>query len=196
MSPQRSYMSTRGFTLIELMVTLAVAAILMTIAAPSFLAFQRNSELTSAANGLVATIAAARGEAMKSGMYAMIVPADGAAWSSGWVAFIDKDANRAFTASADQVISRQAALASYFTVSSTGTANESPPYIMFDGSGYPKTTSNGFGQLTFSIARSDVLDSARPDQTRNVMISVAGRIRSCKPASDSDPKCRASDNDD
>jgi len=186
---------TRGFTLIELMVTLAVAAILLMIAAPSFVAFQRNSELTSAVNDLVASVASARGEAMKTGMYAMIVPAYGAAWSSGWVGFIDKDGDRTLS-STDPVISRQPALPSYLTVSTTGSASATPPYIMFDGSGYPKTISTGFGALTFSIARSDVADSARPEQSRNVMISVAGLIRSCKPASDSDPKCRAPTTDE
>ena len=36
-----------GFTLIEMMITLAIAAVLMMVAVPSFLAFQRNAELTA-----------------------------------------------------------------------------------------------------------------------------------------------------
>ena len=48
-----------GFTLIELMVTIALAAVLMTIAAPSFVQYQRNSELTSLTNSLLAAINAA-----------------------------------------------------------------------------------------------------------------------------------------
>ncbi|GAA4330280.1 hypothetical protein GCM10023165_03900 [Variovorax defluvii] len=199
MRPRRSSRAVRGLTLIELLVTLAVAAVLMTIAVPSFLAFQRNSELTSAANGLVASLATARGEAMKTGKPAMVVPADGSSWNSGWVVFLDKDQNEAFTESGDQVIFRQAALASHLSVSASGTADGSAPYILFDGSGYPKKRSSNappWGNLTFSIVRNDVADSTRWDQTRRVMISKAGRIRSCRPASASDSQCSGPDSDD
>lgn len=194
MTPRRSPLPCKGFTLIELMVTLAVAAILMAIAAPGFLAFQRNAELTSAVNGLVASIAAARGEAMKNGRYAMVVPADAANWNSGWVVFVSKDRSNVFKESADTTVLKQSALPSYFTVDATGTAKEGqtdPPYIRFDASGYPKTTSGGFGALKISIARNDLGTSAALDQTRRVIISASGRVRSCRPASATDAKCPA-----
>ena len=82
-----------GFTLIELMVTIAIASILLMIATPSFVAFQRNSELTSLANSFIAAVNATRGEAMKVGRHAMAVPADGTNWSSGWTVFVDNDGN-------------------------------------------------------------------------------------------------------
>jgi type IV fimbrial biogenesis protein FimT len=184
----------KGFTIIELMVTLAVAAILMVIAAPGFLAFQRNSELTSAVNGLLAGIAAARGEAMKSGRYSMVVPSDAAHWSSGWVVFVDKNRDNAFTENADIAVLQQAALPSYFSVEANGNAREGqtdPPYIRFDPSGYPKSKGGGFGPLTISIARNDLGTSATLDQTRRVIISPSGRVRSCRPASATDAKCPA-----
>jgi type IV fimbrial biogenesis protein FimT len=194
MKQHRRHAAPHGFTLIELMVALALAAILMTIAAPSFLAFQRNSELTSATNGLVAAIAAARGEAMKRGMSAMVLPADGATWKSGWVVFID-NGDRVFSEPDDKVVAKQSALPSHLTVSATGTANEAEPYLMFDGSGYPKLKGGGFAQLKLSIAREDVPESVRWEQTRRIIISLAGRIRSCRPTSASDANCSAPDND-
>src|SRR5688500_7599105 len=45
---------SEGFTLIELLTTIVLAAILLAVAAPNFMAFQRNSELTSAANSMLA----------------------------------------------------------------------------------------------------------------------------------------------
>lgn len=55
----------RGVTLIELMVTIAVAAILLAIATPSFTALINSNRLTGAANEMVATLQAARMEAVR-----------------------------------------------------------------------------------------------------------------------------------
>jgi type IV fimbrial biogenesis protein FimT len=54
-----------GFTLLELMVTLAVLGILLGIAVPSFQSSLTNSRLTTAANDLVGALQAARSEAIK-----------------------------------------------------------------------------------------------------------------------------------
>ncbi len=104
----------RGFTLIELMVTMALVAVLLRIGIPSFVSFQRNSELTSAANGLLASVNSARTEAMKRNMNAGLVPTTGSSWGGGWTAFVDIDGNGSFDAAKDLVVSTQPALASYF----------------------------------------------------------------------------------
>jgi type IV fimbrial biogenesis protein FimT len=181
-----------GFTLIELMVTLAIAAVLLVIAAPSFLAFQRNSELTSTTNRLISAIATVRSEAMKTGMTAMLVPADGANWASGWTAFLDQKRDQTFTAADDKVIFTQPPPPNYLTTSANGTGNASAPYILFDGSGYPKTKTGGLGGLTFTIARADLTGTAALADTRSVIVSAAGRVRSCRPVSAPDDKCPVS----
>ena len=58
-----SMKNVRGFTLIELMITLAVAAILITAALPSFNEFIKNNRLTTQANNFIATLNLARSEA-------------------------------------------------------------------------------------------------------------------------------------
>jgi type IV fimbrial biogenesis protein FimT len=60
----------RGFTLIELMVTLAVAGVLMMIAIPSFKKITLSNRLTTAANDLVDSLNTARMEAIKRNDYA------------------------------------------------------------------------------------------------------------------------------
>ena len=175
----------RGFTLIELMVTIAVAAVLMMIAAPSFIAFQRNAELTSTTNTLIAAINTARGEAMKRGAYAMVVPKDGSQWSSGWIVFVDKDLSMGFDASKDDVVLEQPAPSGYITISGNGIAAGAAPYVLYNGSGYSRDKSGAFGALTFSIARNDVATGQADEQTRRIIVAATGRTRSCRPSQDS-----------
>ena len=58
---------TRGFTLIELMVTLAVLAILVALGFPALTDSLRNARRTSLVNELVASLMLARSEASRSG---------------------------------------------------------------------------------------------------------------------------------
>lgn len=54
-----------GFTILELMMTVAVGAILVTVGVPSFVNTIRNSEMTSATNTMVGALYAGRSEAVK-----------------------------------------------------------------------------------------------------------------------------------
>lgn len=59
------YRNQSGVTLVELMVTIAVLAILVTLAAPSFVDFAERSALRGAADNVVGVIAAAKEDAIK-----------------------------------------------------------------------------------------------------------------------------------
>ncbi len=175
----------RGFTIVELLVTVALISILISIAAPSFVTFQRNAELTSFTNSMMAAINSARGEAMKRGRYAMVMPADDSNWSSGWKVFVDVDRSQAYEAANDILVLSREAPPSYLIISANGSASDSPPYMMFDASGYSKKKDGSFGALTFSVVRNDVDSASVSNETRRVIISSTGRVRSCKPSMDS-----------
>lgn len=179
--------SAVGFTLIELMVTLAIGAVLMMIAAPSFVGFQRNSEMTSATNSLLAAANAARAEAMKTGMNAFVVPiGNGSSWSDGWIVFVDRNRDNTYTATADTTIMEQPATPSYLTITGTGNAAVTPAsYIMFDSSGYAKSYGTGVANLTLSIVRNDVPSAQASAETRRIVVARTGRVRSCRPSTDS-----------
>jgi type IV fimbrial biogenesis protein FimT len=183
-------MHHRGFTLIELMITVAIVAITFGLATPSLLAYQRNADLTSAVNSMVSAVNAAKGEAMKRGRNVMIIPATGNDWASGWRIFVDVDRSMTFT-TGDLEIAQGDASPAYLDVTpSTGSsAADSPAYIMFDSSGYSRTKSGGFGALTINFVRNDVPTTESVAQTRRMVIASTGRVRSCKPTSSTDTTC-------
>jgi type IV fimbrial biogenesis protein FimT len=79
-----------GFTLIEMMVTISVLAILLAIAVPSFQEVTLSSKLTSLANDFVASAQLARSEAIKRNRPARLcASSDGSTctgdWADGWV---------------------------------------------------------------------------------------------------------------
>ena len=190
---KKIYVEAKGFTLIELMVTVALVAILMAVAVSSMTTFQRNAQLTSFSNTLLSAINAARGEAMKRGKSAMVVPVDGSNWSSGWVVFVDLDRSQAFIETSDFTILKREAPPSYLEITATGTAAASPPYIMFDASGYAKTKAGGFpGNQSFNIKRNDASGADEFAQTRRIKIASTGRVRLCTPKSGTDAQCNAS----
>lgn len=180
-----------GFTLIELMVTISIAAVLLAVGVPSFVAFQRNSELSGAANSLLSAINAVRGEAMKENTNSFIVPNSGA-WENGWTLFVDNDLDNTKSAGDRVIATYNTPLPSYFEVVGNGTAFESTPYISFNGSGYPRATGSTLADQTLTIQRKDISGTQQLEQTRRIKVSKTGRVRVCKPLSSSDADCSSS----
>ncbi len=76
---------TGGFTLMELLVVLTIAAILMAVAAPALQNLVTSSQLTAVTDDFVATLNLARSEAGRTGANVSVSTTGGADWGgSGW----------------------------------------------------------------------------------------------------------------
>ncbi|MBI5462891.1 MAG: GspH/FimT family pseudopilin [Gammaproteobacteria bacterium] len=154
-----------GFTLVELMITLAVAAILLTVGIPSFGDFIKNNRLVSYANEFVAGAHLARSEAIKRRRYGYICASSnqssctgGTNWAVGWIAWID-DNGDAIPQSTELLRARQA-LNATVTYTSNG-----PSQFRFDPTGISLVT----GVFTMCDDRSG-------EQGRTINVSNSGRV--------------------
>jgi len=99
----------RGFTFIELMTSVIVAAVLLAVAVPGLAGFVRSSKVNSAQSELVSSMMLARSEASKRGLEVRMQAASGtrlADFSGGWVVWVDANGNNALdtTASSPEII--------------------------------------------------------------------------------------------
>ncbi|NZA26299.1 GspH/FimT family pseudopilin [Luteimonas sp. SJ-92] len=91
-------MRQRGFTLVELMVTVAIVAILLAVGLPSFQGSMRSNRVATATNELVAALSLARSEALRSPGGAFVCTTEdgvdcGGGWADGWMVVLDYDGN-------------------------------------------------------------------------------------------------------
>jgi type IV fimbrial biogenesis protein FimT len=147
----------RGFTLIELMVTIVVLAILLSIAIPSFNDASLSSKLSGFANNLLASVQLARSEAIKSNtVVTLCASANGTTcaasggWQQGWI--VRDVANR--------VLQHQQALQTGFRVTQAG----GNAVLSFQPIGVGATAA------TFTVCRNAPLGN----QERVVTISATG----------------------
>ncbi|WP_292966998.1 GspH/FimT family pseudopilin [Nitrosomonas sp.] len=88
--------NSKGFTLVELMITISIASILLAVAVPDYQSIMRESRLTTQANELMTSLHYARSEAVKRGIRVTICKSsdsasctNGSNWQDGWLIFSD-----------------------------------------------------------------------------------------------------------
>jgi type IV fimbrial biogenesis protein FimT len=152
-----------GFTIIELMVTITVGAILMALAVPAFRTFLQNDRLMTQASSLTAALYLARAEAVKQDVAVLVCAStDGAtcnngdAWETGWIVLSTAPG----TTVPVQVVP---SLSTGTTLRATGMTTQ----IAFQSSG----TVNAAAPIGFTLC-----DSRGAAYARYVQVNVTGNI--------------------
>lgn len=170
-----------GFTLVELMITLAIAGILMTVGIPSFNSTISSTRLTGYANEFVTALNLARSEAVKRGISVTVRKVDnksftnrdaGANWEDGWDVFTDTDSDGDFDTGIDVLIRTFPPLQASYILSGNNFSN----FIRYKSSGQ----SNTFGSFVIcensdNIERSNAVLKA--NKSRLIIVNATGRVR-------------------
>jgi type IV fimbrial biogenesis protein FimT len=106
------YRSTSsGFTLLELITVIGIAAILMSIAVPSYNYVTTSNRIAGEVNALLGDMQFARSEAIKEGQTVTVCPSSNgtsclatSAWGSGWIVFSDANDDQAVDSASDIVL--------------------------------------------------------------------------------------------
>ncbi len=172
-------MNQSGLTLLELVVTLAVLAIMLTIAIPGFTAIIHASRLSTATNDMVAALHLARSEAIKrNGRAVLCKSADGLAcsasggWDQGWMVFHDANNNAALDAG-ETSIRTQSALPNGLRLTGNSPVSH---YISYAPTGATKQSSGALQMGTLTLCQ----ESTSSVEGRQIIISRTGRPRTKK----------------
>jgi type IV fimbrial biogenesis protein FimT len=147
-----------GFTLIEMMTTVAVLVVLLVIGAVSFSTTFKSNRLYSAQNELATSLALARSEAALRGVPVVLtatVSATGNEFGGGWTVYADLNGNGAFDAG-EPVLRNQEALPDDI-VATTGAATS----FTFGSNGFLVPAN----AITVSICRSVVTSDVVTEYT-------------------------------
>lgn len=180
-----------GFTLIELMFTVAVLALLLALGVPNFRDFLRNSRQTAAANGLLADINVARTEAIKRRVVVAVcattnpgatTPACAAPTATsfrGWLLFVD-DADPSASSSNDGngvIDTGELLLRRHDLLPSGTTARSDTGIVSFAETGFTRVTASTASATRVVIcdSRGNAAGSGGLSAARGVTVAPAGR---------------------
>ena len=180
-----------GFTLIELMITLAVVGILLAVGVPSLKTFMQGNQLVATSNELLSALHVARSEAIKLNKRVMICeskngtsctnPATGN-WRNGWIVFVDANDDGIVASllctntTTDCLLRAHEAIAdNQLSVSGSYTGGGPISSFTFTSRGLPKDSAGTSQSGIFSVCSYD--DSDTVIGSRAVVLSLSGRAR-------------------
>jgi type IV fimbrial biogenesis protein FimT len=172
---KRRHVPTKSaaFTLVELMVALAIVGILLATAAPNTRAFLAAAELRERSEALMRSLSVARSEAIKRGTRVDICPstdrehcAPSATWEAGWLTFVN-ESKSAQPAQASAILSRESPGRAAIAITGNRPIAD---YISFTSIGHARRHDGALQMGTFTVCR-------RGQDAQKIVLANSGRVR-------------------
>ncbi len=169
---QNQSSSITGFTLVELMITIAVIGVIAFLGVPSLTSLLENNRVTTQTNQLVSSIHLARSEAVKRNGAVKLCPLGegaicGQDWRKGWMVVAGSEVLQVVDV-ADQLMSISSA----------------PSQLVFDGEGMVKKSEAEDAAAPSEKERRIIIQKA--SFRRSVALTLAGSVSSCRADKDGD----------
>ncbi len=182
---------TSGFTLIELMFVLAVAAILASVAVPALQMFSTNAKQTGAINDFVSSLHLARNTAITTNARVTMCASSNATscenvgWENGWILFRDSNSNQ--TVDGTDAIIGTGSASNDLSIDSA----EYGLFLMYRPNGRVMSANVGTNTGEFTVC-----DNRGADYSKVVSVALSGRPKLSKTMTDgSAPSCSMADVD-
>lgn len=161
-----------GFTLVEMIIAIAVIAVLSAIAVPNLLTWRGNAELNRATRDVVSNLQRAKLTAVKRNTYCAVTFS-----ATGYTVYVDSSRDLVKDAGEDVIatvsLSEYGGAVSMDTSQGGGdglTFSSPTDSVAFAPNGFPKNSSGGFGAGSVFLRNNN-------NRTTSVVVSSAGNIR-------------------
>ena len=164
------YKYLTGFTIIELMLTIAVAAVILSIGVPSFQGLMERNQLTSGINQFISSMSLARSEAIKRNQRVSICPSSngttclGNQYENGWIVFVDTNTNGSRQVATEELIWVSGSLPPSITLRGKACCDDNIPYL-------------ASGQINGIAGSMHLCKGNNIDKSRKIAINTFGRAR-------------------
>lgn len=169
--------SLSGFTIVELMLSLAVAAVILTIGVPSFQGLIERNQLTSGINQFISSMSLARSEAIKRNQRVSICPSSngetcsGNQYENGWIVFVDRNSNGSRQIDVEELIWVSGSLPDSMTLRGDGCCGNNIPYL-------------ASGEISGIAGNIHLCKGDDAGKSRKITINRFGRVRLDEAGSD------------
>lgn len=166
-----------GFSLFELMISVALVAVVLAWGIPTFQALIRDIRLTTTVNELITAIQLTRSEAIKrSSRVTLCKSVDGSncatsgGFEQGWIVFTDTN-NNALRDDGEDLVRIHEAIPAHYGITLSGNRNVAQ-YLSFSPIGFSQMISGAFQAGTLTVCSAP--------EARQIVLSSVGRVRTVK----------------
>jgi len=194
MNDSQLFSRSSGFTLLELLIVIALVAIFASVGIPSFQYVTYSNRMSSEVNSLLAEMQYARAEAVKEGQPITVCASSNptsanpscsgsASWNQGWIVFVDANGNQTVD-TGEQILLQQPA----FTSTDTFVGGGNVDAVTFNREGFLAAYA-GSTQVTLPLAITLHSTPLNSQWTRCLALTFAGLPSTIRPGASSPTTC-------